>query len=272
MGEETFRVCVLRVGGTNCDAETRRSLAEFGVFAEVLHMNQIAGKGRLEEYDGLVIPGGFAYGDYVRAGVIWAKEILVKMGSEMRDFLDEGKPILGICNGFQVLVETGILPGIEGISLLPTAALATNFSAKYECRWIHVKHENQGNCIFTRNITRNQVLCMPVAHAEGSFALPRDKEEKILERLIENDQVVFRYCRRDGSPANGRYPENPNGSIYDIAGICNPSGTVFGLMPHPERAFYGWQLPDWTKRKELSTYADGKLVFESMLDYLRKRP
>jgi phosphoribosylformylglycinamidine synthase len=271
MGKRRVKVCVLRVGGTNCDAETRRSLEESGADAEVIHTNQIVEENRLNEYDALVIPGGFSYGDYVRAGVIWAKEILGKIEPDLKAFLDEEKPVLGICNGFQVLVETGLLPGIGGISSFPTATLATNFSARYECRWIHLSHQNRGRCIFTRNLTKDQVLYMPVAHGEGCFALPKENEKKLLDRLIENDQIVLRYCNGDGSPVNGRYPENPNGSIYDIAGICDPTGRIFGLMPHPERAYYGWQLPNWTSLNELPSYADGKSIFKSMLDYLKDR-
>jgi phosphoribosylformylglycinamidine synthase len=272
MGRNKIRVCILRVGGTNCDAETRRSFLELGADAEVVHLNQIAKKGNLEEYDALVIPGGFAYGDYIRAGVIWAKEILVKIGPDLRSFLNREKPVLGICNGFQVLVESGLLPGSDGPTQFPSAALATNSSARFECRWVHLKHENKGKCIFTRNLARDQVLYMPVAHAEGCFALPRGEGTKPLDRLIENDQIVFGYCDERGSPANRRYPENPNGSIHDIAGICDSTGLIFGLMPHPERAYYGWQLPDWTSREKLTPYADGKLIFESVLDYLRSKP
>ncbi len=271
MNKSEITVCVLRVGGTNCDAEAQRSILELGAHAEVVHMNKIVEKGTLEKYDALVIPGGFSYGDYVRAGAIWAREILVKMGTELRLFLDDERPVLGICNGFQVLVETGLLPGIHGPTRLPTATLATNFSARFECRWIHLRHENRGNCIFTRNIAKDQVLYLPVAHAEGCFALPKEDEAKRLDSLLENDQIVFRYCDEKGSPANGRYPENPNGSTFDIAGICDPTGTVFGLMPHPERAYYGWQLPEWTSREEMPAYADGRQIFESMLNYLTSK-
>jgi len=218
-----------------------------------------------------VIPGGFAYGDYVRAGVIWAKEILAKIGPDLKSFLNREKPILGICNGFQVLVETGLLPGSDGPTQFPLAALATNSSARFECRWVHLRNENKGKCVFTRKFARDEVLHMPVAHAEGCFALPRKEGAKLLERMIENDQIVFKYCDEEGSLANGRYPENPNGSIYDIAAICDHSGLIFGLMPHPERAYYGWQLPDWTSRETLPTYASGRLIFESVLDYLSSK-
>jgi phosphoribosylformylglycinamidine synthase len=222
------------------------------------------------EYDVLVFPGGFAYGDYVRAGAIWAKSILVKLGRELKTFTDEGRPVLGICNGFQVLVEAGLLPGFEGLSPVPEATLATNLPPGYNCRWISLKHENLGKCVFTWKIPKGRVLHVPVAHSEGRFLFPKEKEKRYLEKLRGNDQLVFRYCSKDGGYAEGRFPTNPNGSYYDIAGICNAEGTVFGLMPHPERAFYWWQQADWTRQDKMSEHGDGKLIFESLIDHLEK--
>jgi len=267
---EDIRVCVLRVGGTNCDAETRRSFEALGVQAEVVHVNEVVKRRSLLEYDVLVFPGGFSYGDYVRAGAIWAKWILAKLGKELKAFVDEGRLILGICNGFQVLVETGLLPGFEGMSPYPEAGLATNFPSGYNCRWISLKHENNGKCAFTSMILKGKVLYVPVAHSEGRFLFPKEKEKRYLEKLQENDQLVFRYCSKDGEYAEGNFPENPNGSYYDIAGICNAEGTVFGLMPHPERAFYWWQQADWTRKDKIVEHGDGKLIFESLISHLEK--
>lgn len=267
---EEIRVCILRVGGTNCDAETKTAFEDLGTQAEILHVNEIVKRRNLLEYNVLVFPGGFSYGDYVRAGAIWAKWILAKLGKELKAFVDENRPIFGICNGFQVLVEAGLLPAFEGTSATPEAALATNLPPGYNCRWIDVKHESKGKCVFTRNIPRGAVLRMPVAHSEGRFMLAKEREKKQLERLYENDQLVFRYCHENGEYAEDEFPVNPNGSFHDIVGICNPEGTVFGLMPHPERAFYWWQQPDWTRQKQMPTYGDGKLVFESLIDYLVK--
>jgi phosphoribosylformylglycinamidine synthase subunit PurQ / glutaminase len=267
---EEIRVCVLRVAGTNCDSETRRSFEALGVRAEVAHVNDVVKKGNLLEYSALVFPGGFAYGDYVRAGAIWAKWVLVKLGRELKTFADEGRPVLGICNGFQVLVEAGLLPGFEGMSPIPEATLATNFPPGYNCRWISLKHENLGKCVFTWKIPKGKVLRVPVAHAEGRFLFPKEKEERYVKRLCENDQLVFRYCSEEGEYAGEEFPVNPNGSYYDIAGICNPEGTVFGLMPHPERAFYWWQQPDWTRWERTAEYGDGKLIFESLIGHLEK--
>jgi phosphoribosylformylglycinamidine synthase len=271
MKQEEIKVCVLRVGGTNCDAETKRSFEELGVQAEIVHVNEVVKRRNVMDYHALVFPGGFSYGDYVRAGAIWAKWMLAKLSDELKAFVDENRPILGICNGFQVLVETCLLPGFDGISSYPEAALATNFPPGYNCRWIRVKHENKGKCIFTSKIPKGKVLRMPVAHSEGRFIFAKEKERQFLERLYENDQLVFRYCEKDGEYAEGVFPTNPNGSFHDIAAICNPEGTIFGLMPHPERAFYWWQQPDWTKQKQMPQYGDGKLIFESLVAYLTKK-
>ncbi|MGQ9460909.1 MAG: phosphoribosylformylglycinamidine synthase subunit PurQ [Candidatus Bathyarchaeaceae archaeon] len=271
MKKEEIRVCIMRVGGTNCDAETKRAFDDLGVRAEIIHLNEIAKKGSILDYSALVFPGGFSYGDYVRAGAIWAKGTLAKLRHDLRRFVEEGRPILGICNGFQVLVEAGLLPGFEGVSEYPEAALATNIPVGYRCRWVYVRHENSGKCIFTHKIRKGEVLRIPVAHAEGRFLFSKEKEDSYLKRLYDNDQLVFRYCDEKGEYADGRYPANPNGSFYDIAGICDPSGTIFGLMPHPERAFYGWQLPDWTRKERMPRYGDGKLIFESMIEFFRKR-
>jgi len=271
MKREEIKVCVLRVGGTNCDAETKRAFEGLGVRAEVVHVNKLVKRGKLLDYHALIFPGGFSYGDYVRAGAIWAKWILAKLGKELKVFVDENRPILGICNGFQVLVEAGLLPGFEGMSPYPEASLATNIPPGYNCRWVYLKHENHGKCLFTSKIPRGKVLRVPVAHSEGRFIFTKEKEQFLLERLYENGQLVFRYCNKDGEYADGQYPANPNGSLHDIAGVCNPEGTIFGLMPHPERAFYWWQQPDWTKQMQMPQYGDGELIFESLVIYLERK-
>jgi phosphoribosylformylglycinamidine synthase len=258
----------MRVGGTNCDSETQRAFQELGVQAETLHLNELIKRGNLLDYQVLVFPGGFSFGDYVRAGVIWAKWLSAKLGKELKAFVEENKPILGICNGFQVLVEYGLLPGFDGISAYPEATLATNIPQGYNCRWVYLKQENKGKCIFTNKIPKGKVLRIPVAHSEGRFLFPREKEQKLLEQLYENDLLVFRYCSKNGDYAEGCFPANPNGSFHDIAGICNREGTIFGLMPHPERALYWWQQPDWTKQEHMPQYGDGQLIFESLIENL----
>jgi len=266
----------MRVGGTNCDEETRRAFDDLGVKAEVVHVKSIIEKRNLLDYNGLVFPGGFAYGDYVRAGAIWADLLKDELGDLLRGFVEAGRPILGICNGFQVLVETGLLPGFETVSNFPEMALAGNVPIGYHCTWVtindylYLKHENSGKCIFTRTIPKGKLLRMPIAHAEGRILFTRGKEKEDFRKLMDNDQIVFRFARSDGTYAEEISSYNPNGSMWDIAGICNNRGNVMGLMPHPERAYLGYQLPDWTKGPKLPTYGDGKLVFESMINYILK--
>ena len=271
MKREEIKICVLRVGGTNCDAETGRSFRELGAKAEIVHVNEMIKRKNMPDYDALVFPGGFSYGDYVRAGAIWAKWVLAKLGKELKAFVDENRPILGICNGFQVLVEAGLLPGFEGASQVPEAALATNVPPGYNCRWISLKHENRGKCVFTSRMQKGKTIHIPVAHAEGRFIFAKEREKRYLEKLVENDQLVFRYCKKDGEYAQGSYPVNPNGAFHDIAGICNSEGTIFGLMPHPERAFYWWQQPDWTHQLKMAEFSDGSLIFESLINYLERQ-
>jgi phosphoribosylformylglycinamidine synthase len=268
---EDIKVCVLRVGGTNCDAETQRAFRELGVKADVLHLNELVKQRNLMEYQMLVLPGGFSFGDYVRSGVIFARYLTAKLGKELREFIDENHPILGICNGFQILIEEGMLPGFDGISLYPEASLAANIPSGFKCEWVYLKNENKGKCVFTSKIPEGRVLRMPIAHGEGRVLFAKEQENKLLERLYDNDMVVLRYCSKQGEPAEGSYPTNPNGSFHDIAGICNKEGTIFGLMPHPERAMCWWQQPDWTRQEHMPQYGDGKLVFESVIEHLVKK-
>lgn len=271
MRRSEIRVLLIRAPGTNCDGETARAFLDLGVQADVVHTQKVFREKKLLDYDIIVFPGGFSYGDYVRSGAIWAKECEYRIGPLLEQFVDEGKPLIGICNGFQLLVEAGFLPGFEGRSKYPEASLANNTTGGYQCRWITVKHLNQGNCALTAEIPQDEVLRLPVSHGEGRFIFPREKEEEYLRMLYQNDQIVFRYVKPDGSFAEGEAFYNPNGAWYDIAGICNPEGNVLGFMPHPERAYFGWLTPDWTRVGKPPLYGDGKLVFESIIKYVQKR-
>lgn len=271
MRRSEIKVLIPRVGGTNCDRETSIAFRDLGVGTEVVHTRRVIREESLLDYDILVFPGGFSYGDYIRSGAIWAKEVETHLLDDLTRFVDEGHPVLGICNGFPLLVEIGLLPGFEGRSTYPEAALATNSSNVFECRWVHLRNVNRGNCPFTRLIPRDALVRMPVAHGEGRFVFPKEKEEEYLQRLYEKDQLVLRYAKPDGSFAEEEYPHNPNGSFHDIAAICNPEGNVFGLMPHPERAYYGWHLPDWTRMAKPSAYGDGRTIFEAVVEYVERR-
>jgi len=271
-----IRICILFIEGTNCEEESFNAYKRLGAQPEKVHLKQLISKEvpqkerrKLHNYQILMIPGGFSSGDYVRAGAILAARMKSTLSKDIKDFIREGKPILGICNGFQVLVEMGLLPAFDSVmSEVPQAVLATNDSARYECRPTLLKHENNGKCVFTRNLEKGKVIMVPCAHTEGKFLLPKDREGEMLNRLIENDQIVFRYVDDKGNYAS--YPWNPNGSVYNIAGICNPDGSVFGMMPHPERSFYPYQHPDWTRRR-VDELGEGKVIFESVLSYVSRR-
>lgn len=266
-----MRVCVLFMEGTNCEDETRRAFEQIGLEAELVHLKQLTGdvipelRRNLGDYSVLMIPGGWSAGDYVRAGAIFAARIKSKLREDIKDFIEDGKLVLGVCNGFQVLTELGLLPAFEGISETPEAALTNNANGRFQCRPVYLKHT--GKCRFTEKIGEDNVLQIPVAHAEGRFTFG-ENDEKYLEKLIENEQIVFRYCRADGSDALGEFPWNPNGSLYDIAGICNPEKNVLGMMPHPERVVDGIQQADWTRKKK--GRGDGRIFFESIRECLKR--
>jgi phosphoribosylformylglycinamidine synthase subunit PurQ / glutaminase len=238
------RALVLRTAGTNCDAETARALQVCGAETTVLHLNRLLKEPqRLEELEILVIAGGFSYGDDVAAGRVWGLELRHGLARALRTYVDRGGLVLGVCNGFQVLVESGLfdLPGESqalGDASARDIALTNNQSNHYECRWVTLESLDCA-CPW---IAPGELMPTPVAHAEGRFVV---RDETVLERLKANRQIALRYVTEAGGPAS--YPENPNGSAEGIAGICDPSGRVLGLMPHPERNLDPWQHPRWTR-------------------------
>jgi phosphoribosylformylglycinamidine synthase I len=277
-----IRVCILRIEGTNCEDESMYAFQRLGARAEQVHLKQltgssVAGNGAraLEDYQVLFIPGGFSSGDYVRAGAIFASRIKSELANELTDFIEEGYPVGGVCNGFQILVELGALPGFApGLAPSPEAVLMTNESSRFECRPCLLKVISRRGP-WTSKLKKNEVIQMPVAHAEGKFAFPREQEEALLAKLIDRDQVCLRYVGPDGDGAT--YPYNPAGSLDNIAGITNESGNVFGMMPHPERVFFRNRMSDWTRHQQVGVgsaeegYGPGKQVFEGVLDHVRRK-
>jgi len=272
---EEIRVCVLRIEGTNCEDETYQAFARLGAQPEYVHLKQLIGQDtkegeerKLLDYHILMIPGGFSSGDYVRAGAILAARMR-KLSGDLAEFINEGKAVLGVCNGFQVLIELGLLPAFkEVMSSRPQAVLTTNDSSRFECRPTLLKHQNKGNCIFTSKLNSGQMIRCPSAHAEGKLLFPEETAESTYKMLEENDQIVFKYVNPEGQLAG--YPWNPNGSPHNIAGICNPDGNVMGLMPHPERVFLKHTHADWSRDVPDGT-GDGQAIFESVLDSVSKR-
>jgi len=272
------KVCVLRIEGTNCEQETHDCIKRLGADPEIVHLKQLIGSGvrdewkrSLDDYQMLIIPGGFSAGDYVRAGAIFAARLRSSLAKEVKFFVERGSPVLGICNGFQILVEVGLLPALDDImTQVPEAVLNTNDSSRFECRPTFLMNENAGKCIFTSSLPKGKIVMFPSAHAEGKLMFPVEKEKKMLDRLVVDDQIVFRYVDPTGNSAD--YPWCPNGSTAAIAGICNPLGNVMGLMPHPERAFFKYLAPDWTRRQDdPKAMGDGHAIFESALKYIEQK-
>jgi phosphoribosylformylglycinamidine synthase len=255
----TVGVLILRAAGTNCDYETRFAFDSVGARTSLVHVNEVVrGDVKLAEFGILVIPGGFTYGDDIGAGKILANELKHKLGGEIEQFVADGKLIIGICNGFQVLVKAGLLPAFNG-RREQVVTLAYNDSNKLEDRWIYLKKNPESKCVYTKNL--KPVIHLPVAHGEGKFVT---KDEATLKKLKENGQVVFTYADKNGEPTG--YPGNPNGSVEGIAGICDPSGRIFGLMPHPERHFSPVQHPRWT-REGLKEEGDGLAIFRNAVEF-----
>lgn len=255
------RVCVVRTAGTNCDAETAFAFEQAGAQAELVHSNRlIDGSAGLEEYHIAAFPGGFSYGDDIAAGRILANELRFKLADSLRGFLKDGKLIIGICNGFQILVKAGLLPG--NAEMMQDASLVINDSGKFEDRWVYLRssvtsHQSPVRCVWTRGLP--EVIYLPVAHGEGKFVV---REDAVFERLRQNGQIVLRYCDEQGRPAG--YPANPNGSLDAVAGICDTTGRILGMMPHPERHVRCAQHPRW-----LSAGGDGSQIFRNGVEYIR---
>ncbi|MDD1747786.1 MAG: phosphoribosylformylglycinamidine synthase subunit PurQ [Methanomassiliicoccales archaeon] len=277
MSSREVRVCVLRIEGTNCEEETSLAFMKVGASPEKVHLKQLIHscpeemRRDLDSYDILALPGGFSAGDYVRAGAIFAARIRSALSKEVEEFVKSGKPVIGICNGFQILVELGMLPAFgPTMNREPQAALYVNDSARFECIPTLLKHENAGNCIFTRNLPKGKVVMFPCAHMEGKLMFRMEEEAGRLAKLEEDGQVVFRYVDPEGR--YGGYPWSPNGSISSIAGLCNPAGNVMGLMPHPERVFHRFTHPDWTRMNvDPAGDGDGRTIFQSAVEYASKR-
>lgn len=259
------KVMVLRTAGTNCDQETAFAFASCGAQVDSLHVNKlIHGQASIHDYHILAIPGGFTYGDDIESGRILANELNVYLKNEINKFIADGKLMIGICNGFQVMVKAGILPGALNQNshgdFQQTATLTFNDSGKFEARWVHLKVE--GRSVWTGGL--NNVIFIPVAHGEGKFVAPKET----IHTLNENKQIAFRYVAKDGGEP--QYPDNPNGSSENIAGITDATGRILGLMPHPERHFLATQHPYWTRLQLNGKFGEGAQVFQNGVDYVKK--
>ena len=254
------KVCVLRSAGTNCDQETAAAFSLAGGATELVHINSlVSGERTLNDFHILALPGGFSYGDDIASGKILANELRFKLGDSLVKFIVDGKLIIGICNGFQILVKSGLLPG--DVNFHQTTSLIINDSGKFESRWVYLK-PGGSSCVWTEGLEK--IIYLPVAHGEGKFVIG---DKQVLNRLEINKQIVFQYSDAAGNLSG--YPSNPNGSMENIAGICDESGRVFGLMPHPERHLLQVQHPrNWNLKSKKE--GDGLQIFRNGVNYIKK--
>ena len=272
------RALVFTGYGLNCDYETDYSLRLAGLECHRIHINDLILTGEksifhtLDHYHLMVFGGGFSWADDHGAGVLLASKLKNNLREEMDRFIQKGKLIIGICNGFQSLVNLGLLPGFDLDYQERRVALTYNDSGNFVDTWVNLMIEPQSPCVFTRGMTRIE---LPVRHGEGKFYASQED----INRLFAQGQVVMQYAGAHGEPAQGSWPQNPNGSLRDIAGICDPTGRIFGLMPHPEAFNHYTNHPQWTRTKAVRTRSgaaiekeegDGILLFRNALNYIHR--
>jgi len=254
----SVKALVLRAAGTNCDRETLFALEQAGFQADRVHVNRLLeAPALLADYAFLVLPGGFSYGDDVAAGKILANQMLHRLAGPLNGFVEAGKLVLGICNGFQVLIKSGLLPWgrVSAKDAHRDATLGWNDCGMFVDRWVHLRCDSD-KCVF---LPAGEVISLPIAHGEGKF-VPRNDE--VLDRLRSDGQVALRYV-----DAAGQAGDNPNGSVDDIAALCDPTGRVMGLMPHPERFVQATHHPQWTRQNIAKP--DGRVFFDRAFEYLK---
>lgn len=258
------RALVLTGFGINCDAETQTAFERAGAEAARVHLNDLIERpALLNEFHILAVPGGFSFGDDVASGKILANRLRYALGDPIRAFLDAGKLMIGICNGFQVLVKMGALPRLSG-GFQQEVTLTHNDSGRFEDRWVRLVAAPGQRCVWTQGI---ETIELPIRHGEGKF-IPAN--EATLDAIKAGGMLVFRYADWTGAPARGVYPANPNGSVDDVAAICDATGRVFGLMPHPEAFIESTNHPEWTRRDDLPAEGAGLALFQNAVRYAEK--
>ena len=262
-------IAVIYFPGNNCEEESLKAVIAAGMDGRIVRWNERKG---IDRYDGFLIPGGWGYEDRIRAGVIMAKDPVFDV---IKKEAGNGKPVLGICNGAQALVECGMIPGLKGNVEMALAPNKNTFVSGYYCTWIYIKSEQDKNkCAFTKLIDKDEIIPIPIAHGEGRYVT---KDKELLQKLIKNKQIIFRYSTKDGKIDEG-FPTNPNGAMYNIAAICSKKGNVMAIMPHPERASFIRQLPDSSGLKnkaagnilEFEKPAPAMRIFNSMKKYIEE--
>jgi phosphoribosylformylglycinamidine synthase len=262
------RVAVLSGFGINCETETMAVFEMAGAKADRIHVNRlVTGEINLEDYHIMAVPGGFSFGDHLGSGRLMGNRLRFGLREQVRGFVKSGKPVIGICNGFQVLVKMGLLPGDDDVSLTQTASLALNDSGHYENRWVTLEFNSESHCIWTKGMTRIRV---PVRHGEGKFVTA---DKNLLDDWSEAGQLVVKYVDPSTEyPSSSDdvlpYPISPNQSWRNIAGVCDPSGLVFGLMPHPEANHSTWLGATWTRENIEHGEGEGMIIFRNAVNYV----
>jgi len=265
------KVAVVTGFGINCDRETAAAFEMVGATAERIHLNYfIHGEYSFESFHIIAIPGGFSFGDHLGSGRLLGNRLRFGLREEIRAFVASGRPIIGICNGFQVLVKMGLLPGDEEITLSQTASLTLNDSCRYEDRWVTLEFSPESHCIWTTSLTRMHV---PVRHGEGKFVV---SSLPLLDHWSSSGQIVCRYVdSSDAYPSASDtllpYPVSPNAAMRNIAGVCDPTGLVFGLMPHPEAYHSTWLGASWTREQTEHGEGAGLAIFRNAVNSIQSR-
>ncbi len=258
------RVLILTGLGLNCEVETEAAFRLAGATPERVHLLDAleGGRVRLADYRILAFVGGFAFGDHLGAGFVFANKIRWRLYDQLLEFIERGGLALGICNGFQTMVRLGLLPGLDNDYRTPRATLAPNERLGYRDAWVHVRFDADSPCVWTRGIPS---MDLPSRHGEGRFLA---ESPELMERLEAGAQVTARYVDADGQPTEA-WPDNPNGSRHGVAGICNPTGRLFGMMPHPDAYLYPFHHPDWQRQRLAGTLPEegaGLAIFRNGVD------
>ncbi|MBQ9500519.1 MAG: phosphoribosylformylglycinamidine synthase subunit PurQ, partial [Lentisphaeria bacterium] len=258
-----IKALVITGFGLNCERETAAACALAGAEPELVHLNDLlAGIRKLESYHLLCFIGGFSFGDHLGSGTVFANRVKFHLRDQLQKFVDDGKLVIGICNGFQTLTRLGMVPALDGDYFTQTAALAHNDSGVFRDDWCTLKADPESPCVFTRGM---DLVRLPLRHGEGKFVA----DDNVIAEIEKRHLAAVRYVNADGTPATA-FPANPNGSINAIAGICDPTGRVFGLMPHPEAFLSPFNAPDWTARKQngpLPAEGEGVRFFRNAVSF-----
>lgn len=264
LARSEVRALIITGVGLNCEKETAAAFTCCGASADQVHLNDLlSGKKTLDEYHILAFIGGFSFGDHLGSGTVFANKLKFRLTDELKKFVKAGKLVIGICNGFQTLTRLGLAPALNGEYFTQQAALTNNDSGVFRDDWVTLSCNENSPCVFTKGL---KLIRLPIRHGEGKFVA----EENILSLIESKNLAVARYCNADGTSANGVFPANPNGSLNDIAAICDETGRIFGLMPHPEAFLSPFNAPDWQKQKiegTLPEWGEGRAIFENAVKF-----